>query len=102
MIENGHPEHQRRRFTFLDFALVIAENLPLVVIAPLVAGAIALGFSFFIPPTYTASARLLPPQSQGTGMSAAQAALVGAIAGTAGGSLSLKNPGDQIVALLKS
>jgi tyrosine-protein kinase Etk/Wzc len=85
----------------LDFALVLAENLRLLLIAPLTTGAVALGITFLIPPTYTATTRILPPaQQQST--SAVLAAQLGSLAGLIGGAGALKNPADQYVALLKS
>lgn len=87
--------------SLLDLALVLAENWRTLVFLPLVAGLIALGISFLIPPTYTATTRILPPaQQQST--SAALAAQLGSLAGIVGGAAGLKNPADQYVALLKS
>src|SRR5689334_8698111 len=85
----------------LDIMLVLAENLRVLIVVPLVAGVVALGISFLIPPTYTAISRVVPPFQQQTS-SAISAQLVGAIAGFAGGALGLKTPSDQYVALLKS
>ena len=62
---------------------------------------IALGISFLIPPTYTATTHLLPPAQQQSS-SAALAAQLGTLAGLAGGAAGLKNPADQYVSLLKS
>jgi uncharacterized protein involved in exopolysaccharide biosynthesis len=62
---------------------------------------VALGISFLIPPTYTATSRILPPaQQQST--SAALAAQLGTLAGLVGSAAGIKNPADQYVALLKS
>ena len=87
--------------SLLDFALVLAESWRTLVFLPLGAGFVALGISFLIPPTYTATTRILPPaQQQST--SAALAAQLGSLAGLVGGAAGLKNPADQYVALLKS
>lgn len=89
------------KISLLDLALFLAENLKLLIAVPLVAGLIALGIGFLITPTYTATARILPPQQQQS--SAAQfAAQLGALAGFAGGVTGIKNPTDQFVALMKS
>lgn len=87
--------------SLLDLALVVAENLRLLIIGPLVAGLAALGISFAIEPTFTAKTVLLPPQQQ---QSAAAAALqnLGALAGLAGGAAGIKSPADQYVALMQS
>ena len=85
----------------LDLALVLAENWRSLVFLPLVAGLAALGISFLIPPTFTATTRILPPgQQQST--SAVLAAQLGSLAGLIGGAAGIKNPADQYVALLKS
>jgi tyrosine-protein kinase Etk/Wzc len=87
--------------TLLDLALALAESWRTVLLVPLAAGIVALGISFLIPPTYTATVRILPPaQQQST--SAAMAAQLGALAGLVAGGAGLKNPTDQYVALLKS
>lgn len=41
-----------RDFTLLDVLVVLAENLKLLVVGPLLAGACALGLSFVVPQTY--------------------------------------------------
>jgi len=87
--------------SLLDLALVVADNLRLLIIGPLVVGLAALGYSFAIVPTFTAKTVLLPPQQQ---QSAAAAALqnLGALAGLAGGAAGIKSPADQYVALMQS
>jgi len=87
--------------SLLDLALVLAENLRLLIVVPLAAGLIALGIGYLTPPTYTAVVRILPPpQQQST--SAALAAQLGALAGLAGGIAGIKSPADLYMALLKS
>jgi uncharacterized protein involved in exopolysaccharide biosynthesis len=48
------------------FALlqVIADNLRLLVLAPLAAGVLALGYTYTQPHTFTATTRFLPPLQQ--------------------------------------
>ncbi len=79
----------------------LADNLRLLVLAPLAAGLLALGISFAITPTFTATTQFLPPQQQ---QSAAAAMLqsLGALGGLAGAATGLKNPNDQFVAFLQS
>jgi uncharacterized protein involved in exopolysaccharide biosynthesis len=88
-------------FTFLDFAEIVAENLRLLTVGPILAALIALAVTYFISPTYTATTRILPP-SQQQSASAAVAAQLGSLAGIIGGSAGVKNPIDQYVALLRS
>jgi uncharacterized protein involved in exopolysaccharide biosynthesis len=86
---------------FLDIALVLAENLRLLILGPLAVGLAALGCSYLITPTYTARAVLLPPQQQQSSAAAALQSL-GALAGLAGGAAGIKSPADQYVALMQT
>jgi uncharacterized protein involved in exopolysaccharide biosynthesis len=90
-----------RELPLLDGALVLAQNLKLLTLAPLGVGLLALGFAFLITPTFTATARILPPQQQQSS-AAALAAQFGSLAGLVGGAPGFRNPADQYVALLKS
>ena len=58
----------------LDLLQVIMDNLRLLVIGPLVAGLLALGITFAIAPTFTATTKFMPPQQQ---QSAAASMLAG-------------------------
>lgn len=87
--------------SLLDLLQVIAENLRVLILIPLLIGLIALGAGFLMRPTYTASTQFLPPQMQ---QSAAASMLqsLGALGGMAGAAAGLKNPVDQYVGFLKS
>lgn len=88
--------------SLFDLLLVIAENARLLIFGPLLAGLAALGIAFIIPPTFTATTRILPPQQQ-QGAAAMLASQLGALAGVAGAAgLNIKNPADTYVALIKS
>jgi uncharacterized protein involved in exopolysaccharide biosynthesis len=87
--------------SLLDLVETLAERFWLLVLGPLAVGLAALGISFVIPPTFTARTVLMPPQAQ----QSAAASLIqslGALGGVAGAAAGIKNPNDQIVALLKS
>ncbi len=88
--------------SLLDLLLVVAENARLLIFGPLLAGLVALGIAFIIPPTFTATTRILPPQQQqgAAAMLASQLGALGGLAGAAG--LNIKNPADTYVALIKS
>jgi uncharacterized protein involved in exopolysaccharide biosynthesis len=96
------PEPGSDSTTLLDLAIVIRRHVRQLVIAPLLAGGVALGASFLISPSFTSVAQILTPQ-QGQG-SAAAALLgsLGGLAGAAGGLAGVKNPADQWVGLLES
>lgn len=87
--------------SLLDILQVIADNLRLLVLGPILIGLLALAISFATPPTFTATTKFLPPQQQ---QSAAASMLqsLGALGGLAGAAAGLKNPSDQYVAFLKT
>jgi tyrosine-protein kinase Etk/Wzc len=87
--------------SLLDLLQVVADNLRLLVLGPLAAGLLALGISFTIAPTFTATTKFMPPQQQQSSAAAMLAGL-GALGGLAGAASGLKNPADQYVAFLKS
>ena len=87
--------------SLLDLLQVVADNLRLLVLGPLAAGLLALGITFAIPPTYTATTKFMPPQQQQSG-AAAMLQSLGALGGLAGAAGGIKNPADQYVAFLKS
>ena len=86
--------------TWLDVALVLRQNLKILLVFPVVAGLLALAVSFLITPAFMASAKIMPPQQQ----QSTAAALLGSLGGLAGaaGAAGLKNPADQWIGLLKS
>ena len=84
--------------SLLDLALVVAENLRLLILGPLAVGLVALGISFAVTPTFTAKSLIMPPfQSQSAAAAALQS--IGALAGVSTG---VRNPSDQYVALMQS
>jgi uncharacterized protein involved in exopolysaccharide biosynthesis len=64
-------------------------------------GLAALGISFAIAPTYTATVKFLPPQQQQSA-AASMLASLGGLGGLAGAAAGLKNPADQYLAFMKS
>lgn len=87
--------------SLLDLLQTIVDNLRLLVAGPLAIGLTALGISFLVPPTFTASTKFLPPQQQQSA-AASMLASLGALGGLAGAATGLKNPNDQYVAFLQS
>ena len=87
--------------SLLDLLQIVADNLRLLVGGALLAGLLALGVSFAIAPTFTASTSFMPPQQQASGAASLLSSL-GALGGLAGAASGLKNPSDQYVAFLKS
>lgn len=87
--------------SLLDLLQVVVDNLRLLVLGPLVCGLLALGYSFTIPPTYTAKTQFLPPQQQQSA-AASMLASLGALGGLAGSATGIKSPADQYIAFMKS
>lgn len=88
---------------WLDVLVVLASRWRLLVLGPLLAGAVAVSGSFLVRQTFTAEAVLLPPsQSQGS-LASLSGALGGGAASLVGAALpGLKDPNDQWVAMLRS
>lgn len=87
--------------SLLDILQVVAENLKLLVLGPLLVGVVALGVAFMIPPSFTATTRFMPPQQQQSAAASLVAGL-GALGGLAGAAAGIKNPNDQYMAFIKS
>ena len=98
---NSAPEQggDEDEISLLDLLQVVADNLRLLVLGPLMVGLLALGVSFLVTPTFTATTRFLVPQGQSA--SAAMMQSLGALSGLAGAA-GLKSPGDQFVSFMKS
>ena len=88
--------------SLLDLALTIADNIRLLIIGPLLAGLLALGYAFTITPTYTARTSIIPPSSGGGSTAAAILDSLGPLAGMAGGAIGLKDPSAAMMAYLDS
>jgi uncharacterized protein involved in exopolysaccharide biosynthesis len=102
LASNGDfPVENDAEISLLDLLQVVVENLRLLVLGPLVVGLLALGITFAIAPTFTATTKFMPPQQQASGAASLLASL-GALGGLAGAASGIKNPGDQYVAFLKS
>ena len=85
-----------------DTLILLAENVKLLVLGPLLAGLIAFGITFVLKPVYTGKVTLLPPQQQQQGMLNSALASLGNLNGLAGGAAGIKSPLDQYVSLLQS
>lgn len=94
------PLNEQEEISFLDIMVVIVENRWLLLVAPVLAGLLALGAGFMMTPVFTGRAVVLPPQ-QSSG-AAAMLQTMGGLAGLAGATGGLKNPADQYAALIQS
>lgn len=94
-------EDNQDEISLLDLLQVVADNLRLLVLGPLLVGLTALGITFIIPPTFTAKVQFIPPKQQQSSAAAALSDL-GILGGAAGAIAGVKNPADQYAALIKS
>jgi uncharacterized protein involved in exopolysaccharide biosynthesis len=84
----------------IDALLILARHWRLLVLGPLLIGALAVAGSFLVDPTFTARTSFLAPQQQGSAASALAA--LGPLAGVAGLTGGARTPAEQYVALLRS
>jgi len=87
--------------TALDPLALLFGRWRLLVAAPIVGAAIAVGASYLVTPVYTARTVFVPPQQQQSTAASALASL-GALSGLAGSMGSFKSTADQYVSLLQS
>lgn len=92
---------EQDEISILDILQILANNLRLLIIGPIIAGAIVFAISFLITPTFRAETKFLPPQ-QKQSAAASMFQSLGALGGLTGAAVGLKNPGDQYVSLLKA
>jgi uncharacterized protein involved in exopolysaccharide biosynthesis len=90
-----------RGASFAEIAGLLRGHIKLLLALPLAAGMVALAVASLLPPTFTATATLLPPQ-QSQGAAASVLAGLGPLAGLVGGATSSRGGGDQYVALMQS
>jgi uncharacterized protein involved in exopolysaccharide biosynthesis len=89
--------------SLLDLLIVLAERKRTILLVTAFCAVLSLAVSLILPKWYTATVVLLPPQ-QNSSIGSAIASQLGSLApmaALAGGGLSLKNPNDEYVAMLK-
>jgi uncharacterized protein involved in exopolysaccharide biosynthesis len=99
--ERPAPEEADDGPRLFEVLLALVRGWRLLLIGPLVAGALASAVSLALTPKYTSRTLFLPPQQQQNAAASALASL-GALGGLAGAAAGLKTPADQYVALLQS
>lgn len=91
--------------SLLDIIIILAERKRTVFRVTAIFAALAIIVSLVLPKRYTASVVLLPPQQNSSLSASALSSQLGSMSGIAalaGGSLSLKNPNDMYVGMLRS
>lgn len=100
-VSSQPPVYAANQLELLDVLVVLVKNAMLLVFGSLAVGLMALGISYKIPPTFTATTRILPPQQQQSA-AALLAQQLGSLAGLAGGATGVKSRADIYVAMLTS
>lgn len=94
------PDHDADDgLSLADIVGILATRWRLIATLSILAGALALGASYLIAPTYTARTLFLPPQQPQSAATSALASL-GALSGLAGAAV--KTTADQYVSLMQS
>jgi uncharacterized protein involved in exopolysaccharide biosynthesis len=86
----------------IDLLFPLVQHWKLLLVVPVLVGALALAVSFLIKPLFTAKTSFITPQQQGSGGLAAALSALGPLANLAGQGSSFSTTGDMLVALLKS
>ena len=86
---NPRPELPGQSFDddepdLLELVAVIAENLKLLVLGPLIVGLMALGYTYTQTPVFTARTTIIPPSLQASGAAAAILGQLGGLGGLGG------------------
>jgi len=87
--------------SLFEVVALLRQHLKVLIAAPLAAGMLALGITYLIAPTFTATTTFLPPQQQQSAAASVLASL-GPLAGLAGSAGGIRTPADQYVALMQS
>lgn len=85
----------------IDIITILARRKKVVLGVPIAVAVCAAVLSLFVPNTYKANTRILPPQQAQSGAAALMAQL-GGVAGAAAGAAGIKNPNDLYLGMLKS
>ncbi|HEU5295871.1 MAG TPA: Wzz/FepE/Etk N-terminal domain-containing protein [Burkholderiaceae bacterium] len=100
-LDARHAVDDNEGMDLFEMLALLRQHLKLLVVAPLAAGLVALGITYLIAPTFTATTTFLPPQQQQSAAASVLAQL-GPLAGLAGVAGAVRTPADQYVALMQS
>jgi uncharacterized protein involved in exopolysaccharide biosynthesis len=96
----GRSEEKAEEVSMLDLLIVLAMRKRTILMVTVAFATLAAIISLILPPSYTATVTLLPPQ-QNTTM-ASQLGGMASVAALAGSSLGIKNPNDMFIGMFKS
>jgi len=100
-LDAQHAVDDDEGMDLFELVSLLGQHLKLLIVAPLLAGVVAIGITYLIKPTFTATTVFLPPPLQQTSAAAALAQL-GPLAGLVGAAGAIRTPADQYVALMQS
>lgn len=86
----------------LDVLIVLASRKKMILGMAIGTGLVAMAISLTIQPTFTSTAKIMPPQQQQSSGMAAMLGQLGGMAGSAGGLAGIKNPNDLYIGLMES
>ena len=85
-----------------DLLVVLGRHKKFVIGFPVMGAIVGLMAGLLMPPTFTSTAKLMPPQQQQNSGVAAMLGQLGGLAGAATGLGAIKNPADLYIGLLES
>lgn len=97
-------EREDDEISLLDLAIVLTKRKKVVLGLPILAGIVSLGITLALPETYTATARILPPQQKESSAAAMLGLIAGSVTGlgaTATQALGVRNPNDLYAGILR-
>ena len=87
----------------VDLLLVVAKHKKMILSVTFVFALLAVGIALLLPPIFTGTTKILPPQSnQSSSVNSIMMAQLGGLAGAAGSALGLKDPNALYIAMMKS
>ncbi|MCG3189264.1 MAG: hypothetical protein LKCHEGNO_01555 [Burkholderiaceae bacterium] len=99
-LDAQHAVDDDEGMDLFELMSLLGQHLKLLIVAPLAAGVVAIGITYLIKPTFTATTVFLPPQQHSAATSAL--AQLGPLAGLVGAAGAIRTPADQYVALMQS
>jgi uncharacterized protein involved in exopolysaccharide biosynthesis len=100
-VETMAPLDEVESIHFLEPFIILSKRKFLVLGVVLSVAVASAAISLFLPPTFTATTRIMPPQ-QSQSVAAAMLGQLGPLASMAGKDLGLRNPSDIYIAMLRS
>jgi len=87
------PGSDDEEMSLLDLVLVLVQNMWLLILGPIIVGALAFGYGSTQPSVYTARTTLIPPPATTSGGAASALAQLGGLGALAGFGLGGQSPG---------